>query len=375
MRTIDVLRGLLLAAAVSVPAATASADIKSFNDAVQKGDFRAAAADAIATWPTLNKSRKDLPLIAREFGFAALVAEDFAAARMFAAEAMLETGEGADADDSRALSAVLLRAAEFRARPDDKTRAALMAALKAREAVPGFDGISFVAAQAMVNLDFQKLDYREALESASVAVRLSEAGGPAYHPSTMRFEMVQAASSYAIKGDKAEVAKLKALAERAISEIDLAASDEAAQPFVTIYWDANVWADAAEKDAPRPTSAAPPPPAPDPALRSTRLLGGGARLDESCKAKLVIDNMPMIPKFRGDDKYVATIAYLMDLDDAGRPFNIRVLAAMPSLATAEVVADKFVKRWTMKHTELGANCSLARKGYHLRLSLTQLPKS
>lgn len=376
MRRIGVLRGLLLAAAVCALAATASADIKSFNDAVQKGDFRAAAAEAAATWPTLNKERKDLPLIAREFGFAALVAEDFASARMFAAEAMKETGEGVDADDTRALAALLLRAAEFRAAPSDKTRGALMAALKTRDAVAGFDGISFVAVQALVNHDFPSLDYREARESASVGIRIAGAGGPDYRSATMRFEVVHAASTYAITGDKAEVEKLKALAKDAIREIDLATSDEAAQPFVTVYRDARVWADAAENRASRPKSAASPSPPwqPDPALRSTRLLKQGGRRDESCKAKLDVDNFPMLPKFKGDDKYVATLIYVMDLDDAGRPFNIRVAAAMPNLATAEVVLDKFVKRWTMKHTELGATCSLARKDYHLVLSLNQPPR-
>src|SRR5689334_1369714 len=62
----------------------ASADIKTFNEKVGARDFKAAAAEAAATWPTLDKSRKDIAIIAREFGFAAYMAGDFSAARTFA---------------------------------------------------------------------------------------------------------------------------------------------------------------------------------------------------------------------------------------------------------------------------------------------------
>lgn len=61
---------------------------------------------------------------------------------------------------------MLLRAAEFRATPDDHTREALMAALRVRESAPGFDGITFMAVQALVDHDFGWLHWKEALESS-----------------------------------------------------------------------------------------------------------------------------------------------------------------------------------------------------------------
>ena len=357
----------------SLLAAPAMADIKSFNAAVKAGDFKAAAAEAVATWPTLNTARKDLPIIAREFGFAAFMAGDFAAARMFAAEAMLETGEGADADDSRALSAVLLRAAEFRAAQNEKTRAALMAALRARDAAPGFDAISFLAVQALVSHDFGNLDYREALESSAVGMKVAAAGGAGYRLALMRFELVQAASFYAIHGDKLMIERMKSLAERAKNEIDLAASDVAARPFVAAYYEPNIWADAAEPDYPAApkSDATQPLPEPDPELRSTRLLKSGAALNAGCKGTLDIDEFPVLPKFKGDDRFVATMRFKMDVDDAGRISNLTTVAAMPNAATGAAVADKFVDRWKMKHAERGATCSLARKDYQFTLRLTQ----
>ncbi len=358
---------------VGLLAAPSLADIKSFNAAVKAGDFKAAAAEAVATWPTLNKARKDLPIIAREFGFAAMMAGDFAAARMFAAEAMLETGTGAEADDSRALSAVLLRAAELRAAPDDKTRGALMAALRAREAVPGFDGISFVAVQGLVNHDFGNLNYRDALESSAAGLRIAGAGGPVYRPSAMRFELAQAASFYAIHGDKLMIERMKALADRARSEINQVASDSAAQPFVSIYHEAGVWADAAEEDkSPPPKSATPAlPAAPDPTLRSTRLLGVGSGLYADCPVKLDAEEFPVPGKFNGDDKFVATLMLRMDVNEAGRFSNIRVVAAMPNAATAETIVQRFVKSWRLERAQGGGTCSLARKDYTFTLVLNQ----
>ena len=376
VRAIGALRAIALAACVGLLAGPSLADIKSFNAAVKAGNFKVAAAEAVATWPTLNKARKDLAIIAREFGFAAMMAQDFKAARMFAAEAMKETGAGADADDSRALSAVLLRAAEFRAAPDDYTRETLMAALRVRESAPGFDGITFVAVQALVDHDFGWLHWKEALESSTAAVKIASAGGPSYRLSLMRFEMVQAAALYAASGDKQHVDKLKALARRAKDEIDNAASDEAAARFVQVYREIGLWAEATDLE-PSPKVAVaiitPPPPAPGPELRSIRLLKSGPKRDETCKRKLDPQYPPFPPQFRGSDKFAAMYSYAMDIDDSGRPSTIRVLAGVPNSATAKYVID-LLKEWSMERETWADRCSLAQKDYILTLKLLPPPR-
>ena len=146
------LRGVSLALAAAILlSAPASADIKSFNAAMQAGNFKLAASEAASTWPTLDEARDDLAIIAREFGFAAYMSGDFAAARTFATEALKESGDTPLVAASRVQSAVLLRAAEHRSGATDQTRDALVQALQARATLPGLDGISFIAAQAAVN--------------------------------------------------------------------------------------------------------------------------------------------------------------------------------------------------------------------------------
>lgn len=83
MRPLQFLRIGVFVAGVLM-ALPAWGDIKSFNAAVTAGDFKKAAAEAATTWPTLDKSRDDIALIAREFGFAAYLATDYAAAQTYA---------------------------------------------------------------------------------------------------------------------------------------------------------------------------------------------------------------------------------------------------------------------------------------------------
>ena len=130
MRAMAFIGACIASALFALPA---FADIRSFNAAVVARDFQKAAAEAASTWPTLDKSREDIALIAREFGFAAYVAGDFAAAKTYAEFAAAKPAEGA-ASEFHLLSNVLLRAAEHRLKPSEATRNALLSALEARAA-------------------------------------------------------------------------------------------------------------------------------------------------------------------------------------------------------------------------------------------------
>ena len=68
------------------------------------GDFKKAAVEAVSTWPTLDKSRKDIAMIAREFGFVSYVVKDYAAAKTFAEFAAAQNGEGDGAAEAKTLS-------------------------------------------------------------------------------------------------------------------------------------------------------------------------------------------------------------------------------------------------------------------------------
>ncbi len=364
----------LVIATALLASAPAAADIKSFNTAMQAGNFKLAASEAAATWPTLDKTRDDLPIIAREFGFAAYMSGDFAAARTFATEALKETGDTPAAAASRVQSTVLLRAAEHRSGATDQTRDALVGALRARAALPGLDGISFIAAQAAVNYDFGKARWAPAHESSGIAKTLAEAGGPAYRVPALRFEMVQAAALHATATGTSGFDRLDALRKLLMREIDMAPSDAAAQAFVPLYWEVAAWSNAARPFArtqqngrnntvgAASTTGALEGAADD--ARSRRLLYLDA--EGACKVRPSPGELPRARRFEGDDRFTATATIVFDVDERGGLFNVRSLASVPDAALGVALADLLSKDkdWKMTRGEnWTSSCSLARANY------------
>jgi len=367
-------RAAALVVALMLAGSPAVADIKSFNAAMKDRDYARATAAAASAWQTLDKSREDLPIIAREFGFAAYMAGDFAAARTYATGALNESGDTPEAAASRVQSTVLLRAAEHRAGPTDQTRNALVQALQARAAVPGLDGISFLASQAAANYDFGKARWAPALESSGVAKTLAEAGGPAYRVPALRFDMVQAAALHATSADALGYERLDALRKLLIREIDNAASDAAAQVFVPLYWEVAAWSNAArgiarnrQNTQSNTVGAASTMGTADSAAgdaRSKRLLYLDP--DGPCKVRPDPGELPRARKFEGDERFSASVVIVLDIDEKGKIFNVRSLASVPDAAMGQALADFLSKdkRWKMtRDGDWGPSCSLARSNY------------
>ena len=65
-------------------AGAAHADIRSFNSAVEAGDFRGAVLAAAETWPEVDRGSPDAAGIAREFGWIAMLADEPGAALIYA---------------------------------------------------------------------------------------------------------------------------------------------------------------------------------------------------------------------------------------------------------------------------------------------------
>ena len=366
------LRGVSLALAAAILlSAPASADIKSFNAAMQAGNFKLAASEAASTWPTLDKTRDDLAIIAREFGFAAYMSGDFAAARTFATEALKESGDTPLVAASRVQSAVLLRAAEHRSGATDQTRDALVQALQARATLPGLDGISFLAAQAAVNYDFGKARWAPAHESSGVAKTLTEAGGPAYRVPALRFEMVQAAASHVLSDGPAGRDRLSALLETVTTEINAAASDAAAQSLVALYWEVSAWATATSDDrrgrvsmGNKPPAVAAPAGAVEEVTRAMRLLATDPI--PACKVRPDFDQLPRMPEFKADNKFNGVILVRVDIDDKGAMTNVKALASAPDPALGPALVAYFAKarrNFIVPGEPWGPSCSVARVGY------------
>jgi hypothetical protein len=361
--TVRILRSLVLGLAALGVCASAQADIKSFNAAMKAGDFKTAAAEAASTWSTLDKSRDDLPIIAREFGFAAYMAEDFAAAAMFATEALREGGDTPEVAASRTQSTVLLRAAEHRTKPTDASRNALVVELQARAALPGLDAITFLAARDALNYDVGKGRWSAALESSAVAKTLAEAGGPDYRVSALRFEMWQAAAFHAASKDSAANDRLVALRNHVISDIDAAASDAAARMHVALYWEVEAWEAAT---APRVSrfNRTDAPAEKDPSLRSSRLLANNP--NPACKFKPDFKQIPAVPEYASDNKFNGVIVMKVDVDEKGVMSNATSLASAPDPALGPGLVEFLVKTRNNRFRqdgEWGPSCTLARKGY------------
>lgn len=231
----------VLAITVALIALPARADIKSYNAAMQQGDYKAAAAAAASTWPTLDKSRKDYAVIAREFGFAACLAGDFAAARNYGEAAVAASSALGEDPVLRSGSEVVLRLAEFRLDPDDATRDALFDALERRAALPGVDMVTYVAVTGLTTHDFEEGLWPRAVASASLGERLTRAGGPEYATEALRFGLNARVAEYLNRKHIAAFDAMEAHRRTVIEAIAAYPEDQGDEDIVRLFYETEAW--------------------------------------------------------------------------------------------------------------------------------------
>jgi TonB family protein len=356
----------LLACALALTGgAPAHADITSFNAAMVAKDYKTAAADAVSTWPTLDKSRSDLPIIAREFGFAAYLAGDFAAARMFGEAAAASGAVLGEADVLRTASDVLRDLAIHRLGPSAATRDKLVATLGARAAMPGMDLISYCAADVSTAYDFERGAWREAEVSAGLGERLTGAGGSLYHVYSLRFDLFENVAEYMHARDVKSYAQLESLRERTIAAINAAASDNDARSMVDFYWEVEAWRVSVgthlvsrrkmkwpegPEDADR-----------QPEQRAVRLLGLRTS-EDACVSRVDMRrevNYPSSALYKG---LIGVVILRVDIDASGAASNAEILTAVPGKHFGDAVL-KSVKDIRYKPTKDWApGCSLVQNG-------------
>jgi len=154
--------------ALALFASPARADIKAYNAAVLKGDFTAAASEAAATWPTLDKARPDIFVIGREFGWTAMLAKKPDIARTIVSS----LSQSAAADAMPEVTAVLLTWATFSNKPGNDTRKALAEALAARAKTPTSELISIRAAQDLFSYEWARDNFDDAAGIAAIGRQL-----------------------------------------------------------------------------------------------------------------------------------------------------------------------------------------------------------
>src|SRR5262245_24003739 len=122
----------IAAVALAALAFPAFADMKAFNAPTKAGDYKAAAAAARQTWPTLDSSNPDIAIIAREFAWAAMLGGDAENARIYAGY-LVEHGAKLQPPDAMPLTSAVLKAwADFALSDSGETRKAFIAALNDR---------------------------------------------------------------------------------------------------------------------------------------------------------------------------------------------------------------------------------------------------
>lgn len=157
---------LICAVAMTIPA---FADIKAFNAAVKAGDYKTATAEAVAIWKTWDQSSEQTAVLAREFGFAALVAGRNDLARDFGRFLVEKGATLPTPDDQPLVSAVLFRAADYKLNKGNSQRDALRAALVARAGGPGMDMTSVLSWELLYTADWEATDWDNAIDDAKAA--------------------------------------------------------------------------------------------------------------------------------------------------------------------------------------------------------------
>jgi TonB family protein len=355
-------------------AAPAFADIKSFNVAMKAKDYAKAAAEAAATWPTLDKSREDLAVIAREFGFAAYLSGDFAAARMFGEAAVLSGA--AEEAELRLGSETLFRLAEHKLAPSEATRDKVYAALSTRATLPSVDLVSYFAADTITAYDFLRGDWKDAIASASTGSTLSANGGALYLVQHYRFDLFGAVARYMVDKQRPAYDELGKLKVRIVDSINAAATDDDADPLTSLYWDTHAWHTSlgTHLSGRRKLDESPGSWTHESRMRSAgdravRLLDLGAE-DKPCQVKVDVRRPLQYPSSALYKGLLGTVILRVDLDAEGKALNPEILGAVPDKVFGDAVLKGLKDLRHLPGEKWGSDCRLERTGRVITFTFT-----
>jgi len=230
-----------IACAAAVVAGAALADIAGFNAAVKAGDYKTAAVEAKSAWAAWDRSDPDTALIAREFGFVSYMAGDYAAARDFGEFLRNEGARLTKPDDQPATSGVLLAAANFRLGANDGTRKALRDAVKAREAAPGLDTMSLLAAEALYKSDWGAGRWSEASDSGLTAYNIIARGGEVLAPRALEARASGAAAGFLAGADQKDYERIMDTHDAIVVAIDGAKDPRRRETLVNLSFNMRAW--------------------------------------------------------------------------------------------------------------------------------------
>lgn len=377
--TSRILRHFCLAIASACFAASAAhADIAAFNAAVTKGDYKAAAAEAASTWPTLDKTRADIRVIAGEFGFMSYIAGDYASARKFSDFATTAV-DGAPANPQHL---VLLRLSEMKLDPSDATRAKLAAAVTERVNDPSADTISFLASDALVKRDFSLARWQDVQESAALGIKLTSAAGADYALENRQYQLFDIVAEFMIWHDVKSWDRLRALDDLIKADIRDAATDEAARRFVPLDHMVSAWFETVDVSIrgqdvnmrPRDAALKAVAEARKTLRQSDRFRAlFDVHLDlDSCQRVSIESTRVQYPYSAAFRKLIGAVILHVDIDENGAVSNPQILAAVPSKPFGDAILENITRMRYRPGKKWSENCSLAEKG-HVIIYRFQVP--
>lgn len=233
--------------AMGLLAPAALADVKAFNKAVKAGDYKAAASEAEATWKTWDTSDAQTALLAREFGFAALISGRNELARQFGDFLVQKGATLPTPDDQPEVSAVLFRLADFRLKNGDAERRALREALLARDSAAGADMTSVLAWQALYVGDWNARDLESAQSDAAAAAKFFKRQ-KALLLLQRKAEVAQASAAFLqgrgriTRGRNNYYSAMADVHDAIVMDINAAPTPAQRGSFFEVKWEAEAWA-------------------------------------------------------------------------------------------------------------------------------------
>lgn len=370
MRMRRTIAAVCLAAAIGLPGG-ALADIKSFNAAVQAGDYRTAAVAAKSAWADWDRADPDTAIVAREFGFASYVAGDYAAAREFGIF-LRDNGKTLSTPDNQpAASAVLLAAADFRLNTTDATRGALMSALTAREAQPGIDNLSVLAAEALYKQDWAKGDWAKASESAGLAWRLLGRAGGQLALRAMDARAAAATSGFFSGPDKQDYDNVVDAHDALVDALDAESNPQKRLAYAPLKYQLEAWSLSMIRyfHSAQQTGTSIPVRVRERTLKKPQqaLFPESVLTGDQCTSVRGDFSHLKYPQSAMYMRMVGTVIMKMDLDSAGRVTKGEVLASVPAGRFEEEVEKALPRVVFAPGEDAKPGCDLARTGFIFRM--------
>jgi TonB family protein len=358
---------MIMAAACMAPAAFA--DLKAFNAAVRAGDYKQAAAEAEATWKAWDTADPQTALLAREFGFAALVSGRYDLARQFG-EFLVQKGATLPTpDDQPAVSAVLFRVADFKLKSRDEERQALREALNSRNAAAGVDMTSVLSWEALYVGDWNAGDWTNAQADSAAAAEFMKRQS-ALLPRRRDAEIVKAAASFLhgrsriTKGRNDYYDAMADVHDAIVADINAATTPGARDPLFEAKWKAEAWTLAISsylesfytQVGSNISTALEPRPIQQPRF-AQHPDDAAAGQQPLCEGKFEGRKL-VYPPSRAYQGLVGAVIARLETDASGKVTNTEVLAAVPLKTFSDQVV-RTMSTWTYKPAK-GVNTSSCR---------------